>query len=42
MQRTYVLGVAWHVSQRINGTDGDEVGLQLLGSNLSDGVGRVL
>lgn len=37
-----VLGVAWDVREGTDGGDRDEVGLELLGGDLSDGVGRVL
>ena len=37
-----VLGVAWDVRESTDGSDGDEVGLELLGGDVGDSVGRVL
>jgi hypothetical protein len=37
-----VLGVAWDVRESTDGSDGDEVSLELLGGDVCDSVGRVL
>jgi hypothetical protein len=37
-----VLGVAWDVRESTDGSDGDEVSLELLGGDVGDSVGRVL
>jgi hypothetical protein len=37
-----VLGVAWDVRESTDGSDGDEVSLELLGGDVGNGVGRVL
>jgi hypothetical protein len=37
-----VLGVAWDIRESTNGSDRDEVSLELLGGDVGDSVGRVL
>lgn len=37
-----VLGVAWDVRESTDGGNGDQVGLELLGCDISDSIGGVL
>lgn len=37
-----VLGVAWDIRESTDGSDGDEVLLELLGGDVGDSIGRVL